>query len=136
MAEKLLDYLPEVFISNQEISTTVSKAVKAGTIRKLASRLYTKNLIDPPEHIVKRHLWHIVSGYFPGALIADRTAIENAPSDDGSIFLITTSGKTIDLPGITLRPRRGIAPLTSDLPFIGGLFMSCLLYTSDAADES
>ena len=38
------DELPEVFVSNTEISALVSEAVKSGKLRKLGSRLYTKNL--------------------------------------------------------------------------------------------
>lgn len=124
MAEKSLHAMPEIFVSTSDTTIMVSRAVKSGELRKLASRLYTKNHSDLPEAIVKRHLWQIVGGYFPGALIADRTALENAPAPDGSICLIADKGKDIELPGITLRPRRGIGPLPGDLPFIGTLFIS------------
>ena len=119
-----LDHLPEAFVSGTGISREVSRAVKAGRLRKLASRLYTRNLTDPPEAVVKRNLWGIVAGYFPGALIADRTALENAPAEDGSVCLVSESGKDITLPGHVLRPRRGIGPQPGDRPFIAGLFLS------------
>src|SRR5207237_2268083 len=106
------------------ISRAVSRAVKAGKLRKLASRLYTRNLAAAPAAVVARNLWTIVAGYFPGALVADRTALENAPASDGSVCLVTASGRDIRLPGHTLRPRRGRGPLASDRPFIGGLFLS------------
>ena len=102
----------------------VSRAVKAGKLRKLASRLYTRNLDDPSEMIIARNSWNIVIGYFPGALVADRTALENAPASDGSICLITARGQNIPLPGLTLRPRRGPGPLPTDRPFLGELFLS------------
>ena len=124
MTEKSLELLPEVFVSTADTTVAVSRALKLGTVRKLASRLYTKNLTDTPEAIVKRYLWPIVSGYFPGALVADRTALENAPAADGSICLITEKGTNIELPGIILRPRRGVSALPSDLPFINGLSIS------------
>ena len=73
-----LDRMPEAFVSDKHITRPVSREVKAGRLRKLASRLYTRNMTDPPEAIVARNLWNIVAGYFPGALIADRTALENA----------------------------------------------------------
>ncbi len=101
----------------------MSRAVRTGKLRKIASRLYTRNLIDAPEAIVRRNLWSIVAGYFPGALIADRTALENAPAPDGSICLITERGRNVRLPGITLRPRRGLPPLAADRPFLSGLFL-------------
>ena len=119
-----LDQLPEAFVSGTGISREVSRAVKAGRLRKLASRLYTRNLTDPPEAVVRRNLWGIVAGYFPGALIADRTALENAPAADGSVCLVSENGKDIVLPGHSLRPRRGVGPQSGDRQFIAGLFLS------------
>ena len=52
-----LDNLPEVFVSNTEISASVHQAVQQGKLSKIGSRLYTKNLEDDPETIVKRN-WH------------------------------------------------------------------------------
>jgi len=124
LPEKLLDRLPEAFVSTRATSVAVSRAVKAGELRKLASRLYTRNLTDDPASVIRRNLWQIVGGYFPGGLIADRTALENAPAADGSVCLVTQAGADIHLPGIFLRPRRGRGPLPSDRPFIGGLSLS------------
>ena len=119
-----LDRMPEVFVSDKSITREVSRAVKAGKLRKLSSRLYTRNMADPPDAVVARNLWTIVAGYFPGALIADRTALENVPASDGSVCLVTVSGRDISLPGHTLRPRRGVGPLPTDQPFLGELFLS------------
>ncbi len=119
-----LENPPEVLVSDTAASRAVSRALKAGKLRRLASRLYTSNMADPPERIVARNLWEIVSGYFPGALIADRTALENAPARDGSVCLVAARGGDIALPGHILRPRRGVGPLASDRPFLGRLFLS------------
>lgn len=113
--------MPEAFVSSAELATAVSREVKAGRLRKLASRLYTRNLKDPPEGIVRRNLWPLVAAYLPDALIADRTALENRPAADGSVFLIADHKRSISMPGVTLRPRKGPAPLESDRSFIGGL---------------
>jgi hypothetical protein len=113
--------MPEVFVSNADLAAAVSREVKGGTLRKLGSRLYTRNLKDPPEQIVLRNLWPLVAVYLPGALIADRTALENRPAPDGSVFLVADHKRDIVLPGVTLRPRKGAPPLANDLPFIGGL---------------
>src|SRR5688572_12379864 len=73
MHEKSQEIWPEAFVSTADVTVAVSRAVKAGRLRKLASRLYTRDLASEPERIVRRHLWPIVGGYFPGALVADRT---------------------------------------------------------------
>ena len=95
-AVRLPDAMPEAFVSSSAISREVSRRVKAGRLRKLGSRLYTTNLVDAPEAIVRRNLWDIVAGYFPGALIADRTALENAPAADGSVCLVTEVGSMLN----------------------------------------
>jgi len=124
MSQKLLRQMPEVFLSNTATAATVSRAMAAGQLRKLAPKLYTRNLTDTPEAIVRRNLWQIVAAYMPGALIADRTALENTPAADGSVFLISDRHRNIKLPGIILRPRPGRPPLKTDKPFVGDLYLS------------
>ncbi|MBI1197922.1 MAG: cell filamentation protein Fic [Phenylobacterium sp.] len=124
MPRNSLDALPEVFVSTTDLSGLVSRGVRQGQLRQIGSKLYTKNLDDAPEQIVRRQLWPLVAAYVPGAVIADRTAIENAPAADGSIFVIADRKRDIELPGITIRPRRGPGPTDDDKPFIGDLFLS------------
>ena len=56
MAKKLLDSLPEVFVSTAGISTHVSRAVSAGQARKAGPRLYTTTLTDAPAIIAQPHI--------------------------------------------------------------------------------
>lgn len=116
--------LPEVFVSDKTMTSQVYRELQLGKLRKLASKLYTRNLTDSPEVIVKRHVWELVAQYFPNALIADRTALEYMPSNDGAIFIISEKKRSVQLPGIHIKPRRGVAALDSDRPFISGLFLS------------
>jgi hypothetical protein len=119
-----LSNLPEVFVSSKAMSSAVSKAVKAGRLRKLGSRLYTQNMTEAPDLIVRRN-WHsLLKDYFPDALIADRTALENRPAPDGSVFIISSGTRAVELPGITFRPRKGHPPLENDLPFLGDIHLS------------
>jgi hypothetical protein len=125
VTRKSLDDLPETFVSTSETTNIASKAVRAGKLRKLTSRLYSRDLQSTPEAIVRRNLWPIVAGYFPDAIIADRTALEGAPAKDGSVFLISQKGQSdVVLPGFTLRPRQGAPAQSGDLPFMGVLRLS------------
>jgi fido (protein-threonine AMPylation protein) len=126
VARKSLNELPETFVSTSEITKLASAAVQTGRLRKLASRLYSRDMNAAPETIVRRNLWPIVAGYFPGALIADRTALEGVPAKDGSVFLVSQGGQSdVTLPGFTLRPRRGAPAQPSDRPFMQeGLWFS------------
>lgn len=119
MPEFSIAALPEVFVSDSSISKAVHEAVKRGQLRKLGSRLYTRNLQEDPERLVRRNWYNLVAAYYPDAIIADRTALESKPAEDGSVFLISGKKREIDLPGLTFRPRSGPGPLDSDRPFGG-----------------
>lgn len=116
-----MNQFPEVFLSNKAIANKIARELKKANIRKIGPRLYTTNLKDSPQSIIKKHLWVIVSEYFPDGLITDRTALENAPASDGSVFLISQRKRDVLLPGFTLKPRTGMPALPSDYPFIGHL---------------
>ena len=116
---RYVDAMPEAFVSNARISKEVRRRVADGRLRKLASRLYTINLTEPAKAVVRRNLWGIAAGYFPGAIVADRTALELEPASDGSVCLVAERGSDIELPGIILRVRRGAPEQEDDRPFMG-----------------
>jgi fido (protein-threonine AMPylation protein) len=117
--------LPEVFVSNAETASQVYKELKKGRIRKLGSKVYTSNLQEPEQQIVKRHLWLIVKELFPDAVIVDRTALEHRPASDGSVFIVSKKTRPVFLPGLSIHPRIGHGPLEEDRPFIEKLYLSC-----------
>ena len=120
MPEFSIQTCPEVFVSETSTSRAIHRAVRRGELRKIGTKLYTRNLTEAPESLVKRNWYHLIGGYYPDALIADRTALENKPAEDGSVFLISKSQKVISIPGITFRPRTGPDPIETDKTFIGG----------------
>lgn len=117
--------MPEViFPTSRKLTKWISTEVAKGKLRKLGPRLYTTNLKDEPATIIHHNVWRIVAGYCPGALVADRTALEARPADDGSVFVIADRARPVDLPGLKIRPRPGAAPLASDRQFMTGLHFS------------
>jgi len=122
MARFSLKNALEVFVSTTALSAPISRAVAAGKVRKLGSRLYTTNLTANPAALVRRHLWEIAAGFFPGGLVADRTALDQAPAPDGSVFLVAARGGNIALPGATLRARRGLGPRPDDFKLRDNLY--------------
>ncbi len=117
--------LPEVFVSNAVLASWVSKEVKRGRVRKLGSRVYTTNLKEAAEVLIRRHAWFLVEKLFPKAVIVDRTAFEHRPAADGSIFVVSAKKRPVVLPGLAIYPRKGSGPLPEDKPFMGGLYLSC-----------
>ncbi len=117
--------LPEVFVSHAGLTSKVSKELRKGKLRKLGSRVYTSNLTEVPEVLVKRHMWFIIGELFPGSVIVDRTALEHRPTLDGSVFIVSNKKRAVVLPGLSIYPRRGHGPLKEDRPFMEKLFLSC-----------
>ena len=126
MPENSIAALPEVFVSNLSISKSVYDALDRGELRKVGSRLYTRNLTEDPERLVRRYWYFLISGYYPDALIADRTALENKPATDGSVFLVSERTREVELPGLTFRPRKGPPAIDSDRAFPGGVRLSSI----------
>jgi hypothetical protein len=120
--------LPEVFLSSSEISRKVGRAVEARGARKLGPRLYTRNMSSPLDEVARRNWQRIVAGYFPGAVVVDRSAFEAKACDDGSVFLDIgperARREALKLPGLTLRPRSGPGAVKGDMPFMDGLYFS------------
>jgi hypothetical protein len=100
-----------------ENSKQLRRAVEGGYVRQLDGKLYTKNMTDPHALIIKKNLWQIVSLLFPGALVADRTALENRPSPEGTVFIVAIQKRQVRLPDLTIVPRKGVVPLESDRLF-------------------
>lgn len=109
---------PELFLATAQLASRVSRDLKDGRIRRLAPALYTSNVKEAPELLVRRLLWQAASLVFPDAVITDRTAFEAGPSSDGSVFLAADVARDVALPGLTLRARKGIGPLPGDTPFL------------------
>jgi hypothetical protein len=116
-SRRRLDRPAEVFLSTRDTSKRTSEAVAAGRARKIGPRLYTGNMTDQPEVIVRRNVWPVVSLLAPGTVIGYRTAIEMAPAPDGTVFLTgTTRNGQVSLPGLKIRLIPGPGPLEGDQP--------------------
>ena len=125
MIEKKLQSLNEVIVgsSNPATAKLLAGLKRDGRVVKLAPRLYTTNLTDVPENIVRRNLWTIVGKLWPGARLAYRTAFEYAPHD-GHVFLGYKYTRKVALPGLTIHFIATPDSLPSDYPFMEGLGVS------------
>ncbi len=106
--------------SDPNVSRQISAMIKAGRLRKIAPRLYTSNLVDSFESIVRRNLIDILAWRYPGAIISHRSALEMRPTPQGDFFLTATYSKRVtDLPGITINLLKGPVADEGDMPYYG-----------------
>lgn len=126
MENILQNKLPEILFSSSDssVSKQLSKLERTGSIRKIAPRIYTSNLEDSPEVIIRKHYPKILGALYPGALLSHRSALEFKPTSSGHLFITYTYTKKIELPGLTLRFMEGPPPVEGDNSFNGELFVS------------
>lgn len=116
---------PEVFASRTAIKRQVSRACQVGLLRKLAPRLYTRNLTDSPDVLICRHVWEVVAARCPaGAVVSHRTAFEGQPSIAGDIWLTASYPRVIRLPGLTIHLVVGPGELLGDMSYAGTLYLA------------
>src|SRR5579862_5894751 len=115
---------PEVFLSSTDLSLDISRAVKRREVRKLHGRLYTRNLTDSPEAIIRRNLWQVVGLLFPHTAVSHRTALEMRPTARGTVFLSGSYDRTVELPGLRVRQIKGPGHLEGDMPFVQTLHIA------------
>jgi len=53
--------------TDSKISGALGRAVKAGKMRRIASRIYTDDLKVAVEDLVRRHRWEILAHFYPGS---------------------------------------------------------------------
>ena len=98
--------------------------LKEGTLRKIAPKVYTTNMDEAPEVIIRRNLFYILGQLYPHAVISHRSAYELKPTDDGDIFLTYIYTRNVSLPGITVHLMQGPMGTDHDMPFIENLYIS------------
>lgn len=120
--------IPEIIFSSSDSYTSrrLSELRKEGKIRQLIKNVYTSNLEDKDENIIRRNRLLLLSNRFPGAIISHRSAIEFQPTENGNLYLTYNTRKVIRWPGLTLRIAPGGVPLNDDNPIFENLFISSL----------
>ena len=110
--------------SDKGDSSRRTAMLKMGTLRKIAPKVYTTNMDEAPEVIIKRNLFYILGQLFPHAVISHRSAYELKPTESGDIYLTYTYTKNVKLPGIIVHLMQGPMGTEHDMPFIENLYIS------------
>ncbi len=104
--------------SSSQRSSEISRNVKAGRLRKLASKIYTDDLNAPAEDIILRHRLEIAAHFYPGAVISHRSVLEaGQPGRNGRLHLTVTQAvaPVRSLPGLEIRLWKGPEPQPEDI---------------------
>ena len=100
-----------LFSLDSQTAKNLSGLSKRQKIRRLYSGIYTDNLTDPIEKIIKSHWMQIVPYIVPNGILSFRTAtdLKPTPYQNGLDILFITSSyeKTINLPGLIIKVYKG-----------------------------
>ncbi|WP_290790910.1 Fic family protein [Flavihumibacter sp. UBA7668] len=121
-----MNRLQEIIIGSKERSKEIGKLEKLGLLRKIAPRVYTSSLEEPPEKIIRRNWYRLVSDLFPDAFLSHRSALERMPTPEGHLYLTRSYKGLVELPGLMLHFSKGPDPLEDDILFFGNLKASGL----------
>lgn len=118
--------LQEIIFSSSDttLSRKINKMEAAGKLRKLAPRIYSPNMEEEPEDIIKRNIFAIIGHLYPGALLSHRSAFEFRPTSTGNLFLTYTYNRKAALPGVVLNITKGELNIEGDNLFTDGLYVS------------
>jgi fido (protein-threonine AMPylation protein) len=110
--------------SDKKESRKIAALLKKKLIRKIAPRIYTSNLKEKPETLLRRNWYHVLARLFPEALLSHRSALEFKPTPHGHIFLTHSYTANVELPGLTIHLLQGPAKTTGDGVFFENLSAS------------
>ena len=97
-------------------SKMLSRLVEKGRVRRIAPKVYTTNLIDSPESIIRRNLLELLAWRLPGCVISHRSAQSMRPTESGNLYVTYSFTKRIDTyPGLILNVMEGPKPLDNDI---------------------
>ena len=106
----------------------IQRLAASGQLRRIYAGIYTDDLVQPLESIVRRELLALCALIAPGSIISHRSALEaGRPTAAGNLFLSGTNRRDFELPGVRLRMAKGRGPLGSDIripTFAGEVFIS------------
>lgn len=119
-------HLQEIIFSssNTGLSRKIAGLEKEGRLRKLAPRIYTPNLEEPAEDLIRRNIFKIIGRLYPDIVLSHRSAFEYKPTVSGNLFLTSTYMRKVELPGITLNIMPGPGAIVQDNLFTEGLYVS------------
>lgn len=118
--------LQEIIFSSSDttLSRTINRYETEGRLRKIAPRIYTPNMVEAPEAIIRRNIFTIIGYLYDGAVLSHRSAFEFKPTTTGNLFLTYTYNRKVEFPGITLNIYKGELNIDGDNLFVNGLYVS------------
>ena len=115
----------EILVTSKDDETEarqIRRRAQANELRQIVQRVYTSNLKDPIEDVVRRNIWYIAPHLFPNTVMTSRTGAKMSPyrpEKDGKSYVFLSgpyATRTVELPGMEIRLIEGPSNLPGDTP--------------------
>lgn len=93
----------------------LQRRAQTGKVRRIYQGIYTDDRSTPLEVVVRRELLSIIAALAPDAIVSHRSALESGVNPAGEVHLTGPYRRDIELPGVTLRIRKGPGPRPEDI---------------------
>ena len=104
---------------------TLDRYVRDGRVRRLATGLYTSNVDDPVDEIVRRNVYDIAGLLFPEAVVSERSHVVGGLTAENELMLVADRTADVAVGPVVYRARRGPGPAEGDMPWLGsGLYLA------------
>jgi fido (protein-threonine AMPylation protein) len=114
-----------VFTASALSRPTLDRYVRDGHVRRLATGVYTSNVDDPIEEIVRRNVYEIGGLLFPGAVVSERSHVHGGMTPERELMLVADRTADVPVGPVVYRARRGPGPVEGDMPWLGsGLYFA------------
>lgn len=90
----------------------------AGKVRRVTRGLYTENLSEPLDRVVRRNWLQVLVLLYPGSVLIGRSAVLARPTEEGRLYLDAGDRKSVDsveVGPLTITLRPGPGPLHGDV---------------------
>lgn len=101
---------------DKTLARRLQRLAQQGQLRRIYAGIYTDDLVQPLESVVRQELFALTSLIARRGIISHRSALDGGrPTAAGNVFLTGPNRRNFSLPGVTLRMVRGAGPLDSDI---------------------
>ena len=117
----------DLVLATPKNKASLSRQARSGAAVRVAPNVYLVGATLPVEHSIRHHRTRIISVFWPGGVLCDRTALAGGQPTDGWVFIAHPAPprqSDLVLPGVTISPRVGPGPLPGDMPMPDGLYVS------------
>ncbi|KWT95588.1 MULTISPECIES: Fic family protein [unclassified Variovorax] len=121
--KKTTTVLDDTLVLYAELSSaqvrTAQRRLAAGDLKLVAKGFATSLPEGDWEALVARHRTRVLAAFFPGTVVSFRTAFDGGSPSKGTVFLVGTYRRTVELPGLTVEVWKGPPPQAGDGQMMG-----------------